>query len=100
MVHGFVHLLNYWHRLAPLPDFTLAKIAYNLQMDRNGIQSEWAATFKYLLSLLGINNPLSNPLLVSCNTFSKMCTAKLRKVLISQWHSQINMGSQGLLGFR
>ena len=35
MLHGFVHLLTYCHRLASLSDLTLAKQAFNLQMDRN-----------------------------------------------------------------
>ena len=72
MLHGFVHLLTYWHRLANLSDLTLAKQACNLQMDRNSAQSEWAATVKYLLSQIGMNNHLSNPILANCE-------AKLRK---------------------
>ena len=96
MLHGFVHLLTDWHRLANLSDLTLAKQAFNLQMDRNSAQSEWAAPVNYLLSQIGMNNHLSDSLLANTNNFFTMCTTKLRKQFISQWDSQINGGSLGL----
>ena len=67
MLHGFLHLLTYWHRLINLSDLTLAKQAVNLQMDRNSAQSEWAATVKYLLSQICMNNHLT---LANTNNFS------------------------------
>ena len=94
--HGFVHLLTYWQRLTNLSDLTSAEQAFNIQMERNIAQSEWAATAKYLLSQIGMNNHLSDPLLANTNDFSKMCTTKLRKRFTSQWHSQINGSSLGL----
>ena len=76
--------------------FELTPSLFNLQMDRNNAQSEWAVTVKYLLSQIGMNNHLSDPLLANTNTISKMCTTKLRKQFRSQWHSQINGGSLGV----
>ena len=93
---GLYILLTYWHSLANPSDLTLAKQAFNLQMDKNSLQSEWAATVKYLISQICMNNHLSDPLLPNNNNFSKMCTTKLRKQFISQWHCQINGGLLGL----
>ena len=40
MLRGFVNLLTYWHRVANVQNTTLAKQAFNLQMDGNSTPSE------------------------------------------------------------
>ena len=97
-IHGFVHLLTYWHRVANLPNTTLAKQAFNLQMDGNLLPSEWAATVKYLLSLLGMDDHFRNPLLTNTHKFSKVCMVRIKALFISQWRSQVNNGLPRLLG--
>ena len=98
MMHGFVHLLTYWHRVANLPNTTLAKQAFNLQMDGNILPSEWAATVKYLLSLLGMDDQFRNPLLTNIHKYSKVCMVRIKAFFISQWRSQVNNGLPRLLG--
>ena len=96
--HGFTSLLGFWHKTSNMPNTTLARQAYNIQMDDNSTEFEWAATVKYLLSKLGMNIHLDNPHLTSYNIFSKLCATKLRDLCISQWRSQLNGGPANSVG--
>ena len=91
ILHGFKSLLVFWHRAANLPETTLVKQAIELQM-KNSIESEWAATVRYLLYTLGMDIHLDNPGLVTTENFANICVSKMSNLCIVQWHRHMTGG--------
>ena len=81
-----------------MEDSTLVKQAYKLQKEDNNSQFEWAATIKYLLSKLELSAFWNNPESVSTLTFSKLCASKLKDMFVTEWRSNLNHGSNRLIG--
>ena len=88
ILHGFKSLLIFWHRIANLPDSTLVKQAFNIQMGTS-TELDWAATVRFLLSTLGMDTHLCNPGMVTTEKFSNICASKLSNLCIIQWHRQM-----------
>ena len=91
ILHGFKSLLVFWHRSTNLPETTLVKQAIELQMN-NCIESEWAATVRYLLYTLGMDIHLDNPGLVTTEKFANICIRKMSNLCIVQWHRHMTGG--------
>ena len=88
LLHGFMSLLNCWHRTASLSDSLLVRQALNLQMV-DGAQSEWISTVKFLLTQMGMGEHFNNPCMSGSDVFSKLCLTKLKNIFIEQWHTQL-----------
>ena len=63
-IHGMVSMLSFWHRTTQMHDDTLVKQALNIITNNGQNSSEWAATVKFLLKYLDMENYFANPTIV------------------------------------
>ena len=84
-IHGLVSMLSFWHRTAQMHDDTLVKQALNIITNYGQNSSECAATVKFLLKYLDMENYFANLTIVDTKKFTSLCFTKFKKVFIDQW---------------
>ena len=71
-------------------DDTLVKQALNLITNDVHNSSEWAATVKFLLKYLDIENYFANPTIIDTKKFTSLFLTKFKKVFIDRWKMAIS----------
>ena len=89
-IHGLVSMLSFWHKTTQMHDDILVKQALNLITNDGQKSSEWAATVKFLLKHLDMENYFANPTVVDTKKFTSLCLTKFKKVFIEQWKMAIS----------
>ena len=83
MNEAAITMLKFWHKITNMDSSTFLKQAIEIQM--NNIDSmEWAATIKFLLRIVNLQQLLDNPEHISTPTFAKRCKQNCANNL---WHS-------------
>ena len=84
MLNGILTLLKFWHRTANLPNKVFAKQALKV-LSTEGIQYEWLATVKCVLSQLNMEEHFYN---------HDTCLTKLKAIFEKQWHTRLTTTSK------
>ena len=66
-------------------DDTLVKQALNLITNDGQNSSEWAATVKFLLKYINMENYFADPTIVDTKKYTSLCLTKFKKLFIDQW---------------
>ena len=89
-MHGLLSLLKYWHRVTQMQNETFAKQALDLIINNGQDVSEWFATLKFLLKILNMEEYLENPGSITTEAFTRICSKKLKDLIIQQWKMAIS----------
>ena len=86
MNEAAITMLKFWHKITNMDSSTFLKQAIEIQV--NNIDSmEWAATIKFLLRIVNLQQLLDNPEHISTPTFAKRCKQKLREQFVTFWEN-------------
>ena len=83
-------MISFWYRTTEMHDDTLVKQALNLITNDGQSSSEWAATVKFLLKYLDVENYIANPTIVDTKKFTSLCLTKFKGVFIDHWKVAIS----------
>ena len=93
LLNGILTLLKFWHRTAKLPNNFLAKQALK-SLSTEGVQCEWLATVKCVLSQLNMEEHFYNHDIVDTDKFADICLTKLKAIFEKQWHTRLTSTSK------
>jgi hypothetical protein len=89
-LHGLMSLLKFWHRSLQMPNETLVRQALTVVSQTDCMYSEWIETVKCLLSYLGLDEYLQNPLGIKTEKFAEICAKSLKDKIVEQWRISIS----------
>ena len=90
ILHGWVSLLTFWHRITQMQHDTLVKQTLEYIVHDDSLKSEWFSTVKFLLSYLDMEDHLVNPQEMNPRAFSTLCKTKLKEKFIQVWINYIS----------